>query len=265
MSNMTYIASDGLQLAVETFGAGAPLIFAHGLTGNRHISRGQFAPLADHYQVIIYDQRGHCDSTPVTDPALYDVERMAEDMAAVLDAFGIQKAIVGGESMGAATTLVFALRHPERVEKLLLTAPAFGDTVNTQAVGVGDMGRSMLELGKEGYLAAAAVRQRDELGWPPPLIAAIAAMHGSHDPASFATACQSVMQWEIMPSLDVLKTIPVPTCIIGWENDPLHPFELAQRYAATIPDARLEVLPSLADLFLRPGIVGEIYGRFLAT
>ncbi|MBZ0278090.1 MAG: alpha/beta hydrolase [Anaerolineae bacterium] len=263
MSDVQYVPSDGLQLVVETFGEGPTLIFAHGLTGNRHVSRAQMAPLADRYRIIIYDQRGHCDSTPVTDPSLYTPERMAEDMATILDAFGVEKAIVGGESMGAATTLTFALRHPERVEKLLLTAPAFGDTLNTQAEGVGMMGQAMVEYGKEAYLAASAVRQRDELGWPQPVIDAVASMHGSHDPASFAAACMTVMHWILMPNLDPLKTVSCPTCIIGWEGDPLHPFSLAQSYAATIPNAHLETLPSLADLFMRPAVIGEIYGRYL--
>ena len=121
------IPTDGLELAVETFGDGPWLVFAHGLTGYRHGTRRQFAPLADRYRIVIYDQRGHGDSTPVTDPALYDLERMAGDMAAVMDALGIEQAIVGGESMGAATTLRFALRWPQRVRALLLTAPAFSD------------------------------------------------------------------------------------------------------------------------------------------
>ncbi|MCB9452337.1 MAG: alpha/beta hydrolase [Anaerolineaceae bacterium] len=263
MSEVLYVPSDGLTLAVETFGSGPALIFAHGLTGNRHITRAQFAPLADRYRIIIYDQRGHCDSTPVTDPALYHPIRMAEDMTAVLDALDVDTAIVGGESMGSATTVMFTLRHPERVKKLLLTAPAFGDTVNTEAAGVAEMGRSMLALGKEAYLAASATRQRDELGWPQPVIDAVARMHGAHDPASFATACEAVMLWKLLPDLELLKFITCPTCIIAWENDPLHPLELAQRYAATIPDSRLEMLPALVDLFMRPQVVGEIYGQFL--
>lgn len=119
------VASDGIELMVETFGDGPWLVFAHGLTGNRQGSRRQMTPLADRYRIAIYDQRGHGDSTPVMDPALYDLDRMAGDMAVVMDALGIDQAIVGGESMGAATTLRFAMRHPERVTALLLTAPAF--------------------------------------------------------------------------------------------------------------------------------------------
>nr|ADH59404.1 esterase/lipase [uncultured bacterium] len=257
------IPSDGLELAVECFGEGPSLIFAHGLTGNRHFSRQQLAPLADQYTIIIYDQRGHCDSSPVTDPALYDPVRMAEDMTAVLDTLGIKKAIVGGESMGAATTLLFALRHPQRVEKLLLTAPAFGDTRSSEAAGLQQMGQRIAAIGIEAFLAESAVSQREELGWPEPVITAVAAMQGSHETHSIATACQSVIEWTL--DLSPLSTIACPTCIIAWEDDPLHPLALAQRYAAEIPNARLEVLPSLAEFFSNPAIIGGIYGRFLAN
>ena len=265
MDKPQYIQSDGLQLVVERFGSGPPLIFAHGLTGNRHVTRQQFMSLADQYSIIIYDQRGHCDASPVTDPALYDPVRMAEDMTAVLNAFHIDKAIVGGESMGAATTLTFALRHPERVEKLLLTAPAFCDSPNPETASIRAMGQEIGKIGIDAFLAAAAVRQRDELGWPEPVIDAVARMQGSHDSASLATACQAVIDWVILPDLSPLQTIACPTCIIAWENDTLHPLALAQQYAATIPRAELEMLPSLAELFLNPAVVGEIYGRFLTA
>ena len=109
-----FVASDGLLLAAETFGEGKPLVFAPGLTDNRGYIRRQLLPLADRYRIVTYDQRGHGDSTPVTDPALYTPERMAGDMARILDAFDIERAVIGGESMGAATALLFAFTWPER-------------------------------------------------------------------------------------------------------------------------------------------------------
>ena len=154
------VPNDGLELAVETFGEGPWLVFAHGLTGNRHGTRRQFTPLADRYRIVIYDQRGHCDSTPATDPALYDLDRMAGDMAAVMDALGIEQAIVGGESMGAATTLRFALRWPQRVRALLLTAPAFSDSENAAADQIMNMGSEIRTYGMAGYLQRSAERLR---------------------------------------------------------------------------------------------------------
>ena len=81
-----------------------------------------------------------------------------------MDALGIERAIVGGESMGSATTLTFARLWPERVEKLLLTAPAFGDEPNPAAEDIRLMGEEIEQMGIENFLAAAAIRQRDELG-----------------------------------------------------------------------------------------------------
>jgi pimeloyl-ACP methyl ester carboxylesterase len=256
------VPSDGPELAVETFGAGPWLIFAHGLTGSRHGSRRQFAPLADRFRIVIYDQRGHCDSTPVTDPALYDLERMAGDMAAVMDALGIERAIVGGESMGAATTLRFALRWPERVQALLLTAPAFSEAPNLAADQIRNMAYEIREFGMAGYLQRSAERLREQ-GATAEVIATIAEMQSVHDSASLTTACESCIQW-VMPDLPQASKLDVPACVIGWPNDALHPLELAQRLAVTLPRARLVTLPALSVIFAQPEEVGRIYGQFLA-
>ena len=264
MSNLLKIPSDGLTIAVETFGSGPPIVYAHGLTGNRLVTQRQFATLADRYTIVSFDQRGHCDSTPVTDPALYDPERMAGDMAAVMDALGIERAIVGGESMGSATALTFARLWPERVEKLLLTAPAFGDAPNPAAEDIRAMGQAIETLGIEDFLAAAAVRQRDELGWSPEVIRAVADMQGSHETHSLATACKTVIDWTLFTDLNVLSDLTMPVCIIAWPDDNLHPFTLAQHMADIFPDACLETIPTLPFVFLQPQRIGEIYGRFLA-
>jgi pimeloyl-ACP methyl ester carboxylesterase len=256
------VPSDGLELAVETFGEGPWLVFAHGLTGNRHVTRRQFAPLAGRYRIVIYDQRGHGDSTPVTDPALYDQERMAGDMAAVMDALGIDHAIVGGESMGAATTLRFALRWPGRARALLLTAPAFGDAPNPAADNVLNMGHEIRTYGMSGYLQRSAERLR-ERGAPPGVIATIAEMQSVHEPASLATACEACIRWVDL-DMPQAASLHLPACLIGWPGDDLHPFDLAEQLARALPDARLVALPSLADLFAQPGEVGQIYGQFLA-
>ncbi|MGE5603422.1 MAG: alpha/beta fold hydrolase [Nitrososphaerales archaeon] len=256
------VPSDGLELAVETFGEGPWLVFAHGLTGNRHVTGRQFAPLADRYRIVIYDQRGHGDSTPVTDPALYDQERMAGDMAAVMDALGIEKAIVGGESMGSATTLRFALRWPRRARALLLTAPAFSDSLNPATDNVANMGYEIRTYGMWGYLQRSAVRLQEQ-GASREVIATIAEMQSVHDPASLATACEACIRWV---DLDMPQAagLHIPACLIGWPDDALHPLDLAERLAEVLPDARLVTLPALSVLFAQPSEVGTIYGQFLA-
>ena len=256
------VPADGIELMVETFGDGPWLVFAHGLTGNRHITRRQMAPLADRYRIVIYDQRGHGDTTPVTDPALYNLDRMAEDMTAVMDALGIDQAIVGGESMGAATTLRFAMRHLERVRALLLTAPAFSESANEAADQIVNMGREIRELGMDGYLRLSGERMRSR-GASDEVVRIVAEMQSVHDPLSLATACETCINWTI-DDMDQIANLTMPACIIAWPDDLLHPLALAEQVASTLPDARMETLPALGVLFTRPAVVGEIYGRFLS-
>lgn len=264
MNRICRIESDGLELAVETFGAGPPLVFAHGLTGTRGNSRDQLTPLADHYRIVIFDQRGHGDSTPVTDPALYDAERMAADIAAVMDALDIERAIVGGESMGATTSALFALRWPGRVETLLLSGAPFGhrDSVSPDRERVRDMGKVIASHGTEVFLTYAAERQRAE-GMSPEAIAYLRRMHSSHVPDSLAAACQTVVDWHVLSDLSPLADLYLPVRIIAWENDRLHPIALARRLVSLLPDARMETIPSVVHLFTDPAIVGRTCRRLL--
>jgi pimeloyl-ACP methyl ester carboxylesterase len=180
MPNLIRVPVAGAELIVESFGAGPTLIFAHGLTGNRQSTKRQFLSLAPQYRIVTYDQRGHGDSTPVTDPAGYDPAVMAADMGAVMDALGIARAIVGGESMGAATALIFALRHPERVTRLLLTAPAFGDRPNTEIGRFLDLADAIETYGMARFLEAAAGAWRNDFHWPPEVVASVGATFRAH-------------------------------------------------------------------------------------
>jgi pimeloyl-ACP methyl ester carboxylesterase len=257
------IRSDGLDLAVETAGEGPPLIFAHGLTSNRHRTLEELAPLSEARTIIAFDQRGHCDSTPVTDPGLYDPNRMAGDLATVLDSFGVGRAIIGGESMGAATALLFALRHPQRVDRLLLTGPAFGDGPSPGKDDLKRTGRLIAETGIEGYLSVSAPEWA-ATGMDEAAIVAWSAVQRSHDPASLAVACVTVADWVILPDLSALAAMTAPVQILAWEGDAVHPLGLARRMAAVFPNARLHVEPALAPLFNESKIPGHVFRSFLA-
>jgi len=261
---MQFIPSDdGISIATENFGSGPPLIFAHGLTSHHRMTRLELEPLARRHRVILFDQRGHGASTPVTDPALYAPARMAGDLRAVLDALGIDQAIVGGESMGAATALAFALTYPQRVATLLLTAPAFGDSPNPDRRRMLDMGKSLAHLGMAGFLAAAAERQRTQFNWAPELVRFVAELFCAHDAQSLATALQTVPLWQPLADMRLLDALHCPTCIVAWEGDPVHPIELARRMAVALPKASLQTMAPLPALFLDPPEVGRRYARYL--
>lgn len=245
------------------FGQGPPLLFAHGLTGNRQIVKRQLARLSRAYTLVVYDQRGHGDSTPLTDPAGYDWDQMAEDMGRVMDAVGVERAVVGGESMGAATALIFALRYPERVERLLLTAPAFGDRMNSETGRFKELAAVIRTVGLEQFVLLASDTWRRDLAWSEDVVSFVGGAFLSHNSQSLSTAIDSVIGWVPLSTLDVLKRVACPTCIVYWEDDPLHPAELTLRMVEALPNVRAVRVPPLPYVFAQAESVGRIFQEFL--
>lgn len=258
------VLSDGLELAATTIGQGPPIIWAHGLTGTHRSGIRQFSYLADRFRVIAFDQRGHWQSTSITDPALYDAGRMGEDIGAVLDAYGIERAIIGGESMGAATALMFALAHPERVKALLLSTPAFGDLPHAERAAIKAQGDMISREGVEAYLTLTA-EQQGAMGWPEEAIEYLAEVRRLHDPASLVTALRTVADWVLLPDLSSLKTISCPTIVTARNNDPIHPAGLAERLVDAFPDASLTYTGSIPDFLLYPERSGRLFEPFLKS
>lgn len=124
---MAYLTRDGVRLYYEVHGEGLPVLLTHGYAATNAMWRDQIAALADRYQVIVWDLRGHGESDAPDDPALYSVAHAVDDIAAVLDACGQDAAVIGGLSLGGYLSLAFQLAHPQRVRALVLcdTGPGF--------------------------------------------------------------------------------------------------------------------------------------------
>ena len=112
------IASGTASLLCREAGAGEPLILLHGNGEDGLYFRAQFEPFSHFYRVIAVDSRGHGGSTPGEEGL--SIGRMAEDLLDVMDALGIERAHILGFSDGGNVALTFALRWPERVDKLIL-------------------------------------------------------------------------------------------------------------------------------------------------
>src|ERR1700733_3284827 len=124
---LSVITDDGVTLSVEETDpvepdpAGPPIVLLHGLTATRrYVVMGSRLLERSGYRVIAYDARGHGRSTPplLTDEqaageAAYGYARLARDLETVLDALELPRAALAGASMGAHTSLRFALEHPE--------------------------------------------------------------------------------------------------------------------------------------------------------
>ena len=124
---MPTIDRDEVSIYYETHGSGPPLLLSHGYGATCRMWDGQIAAFAERWRVIVWDMRGHGESDDPRDPALYSQALTVGDMAAVLDACEVERAIVGGLSLGGVMSLAFHLAHPERVQALMLfdTGPGF--------------------------------------------------------------------------------------------------------------------------------------------
>lgn len=120
-------------------GAGFPLILLHGNGEDAGYFAHQMEPFAEHFRVIATDTRGH-GQTPRGE-APFTIRQFAEDLLGFMDLHGIGKAHILGFSDGGNIAMVFAMAHPERVEKLIL------DGANLDASGVKPATQIPIEIG----------------------------------------------------------------------------------------------------------------------
>lgn len=117
------IADDSTRIAVRVVGSGPPVILLHGFPQNHRCWLPVLPTLAERFTCILPDLRGYGDSdAPMDDDAhtVYSKRRMALDVVAVLDALGLDRAMVVGHDRGARVAYRFALDHPERVTSLTI-------------------------------------------------------------------------------------------------------------------------------------------------
>jgi 3-oxoadipate enol-lactonase len=102
----------------DSGGGGVPLVLCHGFLMDSEMFAPQVKTLAHRHRVITWDQRGHGKTLPTGEPFTY--WDSADDMAALLDDLGIERAVVGGMSQGGFVGLRFALTYPQRTAGLVL-------------------------------------------------------------------------------------------------------------------------------------------------
>ncbi|HVJ55177.1 MAG TPA: alpha/beta fold hydrolase [Aliidongia sp.] len=124
---MPKLDRNGVRVYYEAHGKGPVVLLSHGFAATSAMWRGQVEPLTRKHRLVIWDMRGHGQSDYPSDPAEYSEAATIGDMAALLDAVGAERAVVGGLSLGGYMSLAFHRRYPERVTALLVidTGPGF--------------------------------------------------------------------------------------------------------------------------------------------
>jgi pimeloyl-ACP methyl ester carboxylesterase len=147
---MPDIMANGVRIRYEERGSGTGMVWAHGLGGTWQAWEKVMNFFQDRYRVIAYDARGHGNSEKPDKLEEYSQDIMVEDMRGLMDALDINKAIVGGHSMGANVALNFAFRHPERCIGLI-------------PIGIGS-GSSDREWWREYWGKLADIAEQERMG-----------------------------------------------------------------------------------------------------
>jgi pimeloyl-ACP methyl ester carboxylesterase len=232
------LAINGIDLYVEIYGAGEPLLLLHGFTGCggdwRHVF--DLEDLARRYRVIVPDARGHGRST--SQPGTFSHRQCARDLAALLDQLGVSQARAIGMSLGGNTLLHLATGERDRVREpegrapsrrlieamvLVSATPYYPAQARAIMRAAGAMTRSAEEW--------ESMRQRHR--------------HGDEQiRALWQQAARFADSYDDMTFTPPhLATVAARTLIVYGDRDPLYPVELAIEMFRAIPGACLRVVP----------------------
>lgn len=233
-----------MNLAVEENGDGPPIVLAHGLTATRrYVLHGSRLIERSGYRVIAYDARGHGESDPAPDPRAYEYSDLLADLERVLDERGVDRAVLAGVSMGAATTIALALERPERVRALVQITPAhLGLPPDPSAASRWESLADGLERdGVEGFMRAYGDPPVDKRFRSLILRAIRQRIERHRHPEAVAAALRVVPRSVAFDGPDALEGLEVPTLVVASrdELDPEHPYAVAADYARRIPRAEL--------------------------
>lgn len=221
----------------------APVVLLSNSLGSTYeMWDAQVAALSERFRVVRYDTRGHGRS-PVP-PGPYSLDDLVDDVVALLDRLGVQRAHVVGLSLGGMTALRLAAREPDRVDRLVvLCTGARLEPVS----GWTDRAATVRTHGTTAVAGPVVERwfTRDFLEAHPDDRARFEAMVSATPAEGYAGCCEVIAAMDLRPDL---PAITAPTLAIAGADDPATPPRHLEEIAASVQDGRLLVVPDAAHL-----------------
>ena len=252
--------SRGVRLYYEIHGQGPRvLVFMHGILLDANMNRRLATDLAAMgNRVILLDLPGHGLSEKPRRASYHRMDTYARHVVALLDHLGIDKAVVGGVSLGGNVSLLVASQAPERVQGLVIEMPVLEWAVPAAAM-------TFIPLLLAVHFARPIVRVQANLFRRLPRTGqgALDSVMNSlaNDPKETAAVLHGILTGPIAPTVDERSAMTVPTLVIGHRSDRVHPFHDAEQLARRLPGARLVQANSVLELRLHPErLTGEIAG-----
>ncbi len=242
-------ASDGVKVYFEEAGAGTPVVFVHEFGGDHRSWELQMRYFSRQHRCVTFAARGYPPSEVPESAEAYSQRHAVEDIVAVMDAIGIDRAHVVGLSMGGFATLHLGLEHPERALSLVVAGAGYGAEKQHEAyfrevsmeVARQFEGQGSEKFAKTYALGAARVQfqNKDPRGWQE-----FATMLGQHSALGSANTMRGVQARR--PSVydleDRLKEMRVPTLVVVGDEDD-HCLQPGIFLKKTVPACGLLVLP----------------------
>lgn len=240
-NGMTTTRIDDIQLAYTDVGAGPAVVLIHGYPFNRSLWTEQAEALHDRYRVVIPDLRGFGASDSSGDSAA-TMNRMAEDVAELMDHLEIEQAVIGGLSMGGYVALAFCKQIPARVRALVLAdTRAQADTEEGKQTRAQQAEKALSE-GMAGIADAMLPKllTPDTVSKRPELVKRIRDMMLKTKPEGAAAALLGMAQRD--DQTEFISSIEVPTLIAVGREDAITPVADSEAMHAKIADSRLVVI-----------------------
>jgi 3-oxoadipate enol-lactonase len=262
------VRANGQELFYEIHGDGPPLVLVMGIGYDSSLWTLQQVPvLSTRFRVVILDNRDAGRSSRAIHP--YTVADMADDVAGLLDALDIDRTHLMGLSMGSMIGMEFALRHADRLDRLVLAGP--GAAPARSAVdpihiwnwvkGNDDGGEVFGGQQFTWLFSSAFLRNKQAVQ---ETIALLASNPNPLTPEAYDRQAQAYVHFD---ALDRLSGISAPTLVIVGEQDLLTPPWVAREVANGIPGARFEIVTGAGSSHVlpleRPDDFNELVMTFL--
>ena len=247
---MPKVPVSGVNIYYEIHGSGFPLILTYGLGGNTGEWGPQINEFSKLYQLILWDSRGHGKSDSPPEREKYNHNLYAEDLNELMNHLKIDKAYVGGLSMGGSISTRFTLFHPERVQALLIIDSASASGAMRSAASRAMREKTIDLAENEGMEAVAKyaminnpnIAGRVKKG--PAAEQQVLHMFLALNPKGYANAVRASLAAESIT--DRLAQIKIPTLLLVGEEDPALP--AVKLTHDKIVSSRLVILPDAGHL-----------------
>jgi pimeloyl-ACP methyl ester carboxylesterase len=242
---------EGHRLVYDEYGEGDRVVV---LLPGLLFSRKMHGPLAEElatggHRVLCLDLLGHGESDRPPEMWNYGMSIFGRQAIALLDAAGVDKAVIGGTSLGANTTLEAAAHAPERVRGMLIEMPVLDNALLGCAIAFTPLLIGLTFGAPVARTIAAGARLVPRGGW---ILGDMMLDWMSQDPKPSASVLQGLFYGRVAPPREEREQMTFPTLVIGHYRDPVHPFSDSDMLVRELPNARLIEASSILELRLTP-------------